>query len=289
MTLTTSDAASATGYGEGAKSLIARVADDAVERVRQRRRLVAYERSLRNSDSSTARRKARNIRRANLGNTRVQRSARRDRTLLRGQIGRALNEMFVSHPEISVLHLEDLGWLSKRLSARMNRYLGRWLKGYLHLRLRQKAELNGVGLNVVNAAYTSQTCPYCWFTTSRNRNGERFECGSCGFAGSSDAVAATNVLTRGRDPAISRFTPKWIVKQTLDARWRSALTGGAWGSNDENEDHATFSGGAAKGVLLRQLPRRHPRAAFTSSAALERTGGPCWTRTSDLSDVNRTL
>ena len=223
VTLTTGDASSAVGYGEDAKSLIARVADDSVERLKQRRRLAAHERSLRNSASPIARRRARRIRRANLGRAGVDRRTRRDRSLLRGQIGAALNELFRTHPDLSVLHVEHLGFLTARLSARMNRYLGRWLKGYLHVRLREKAELNGVALNVVNAAYTSQTCPRCWFTASKNRIGERFECRSCGFTGSSDAVAATNVLRRGRDAAISRFTPKWRVKQILDARWRSAL------------------------------------------------------------------
>lgn len=261
LTITTSSPERAIGYGAGASALIARVADRSVDRIKQRRRLAAYERSLR-SGGPIARRKARNIRRANLGGARVTRSTRRDRSVLRDAIGRSLNELFSSHPEVRRLHVEDLGFLGKRLSARMNRYLGRWLKGYLHGCLRSKAELNGVELNVVNAAYTSQTCPHCWFTTSANRSGDRFECRSCGYTGSSDAVAATNVLNRGRDSAISRFTPKADVKRILDAHWRAALSGGAWGSNAGNS--------RAEPRMRRASTSRHPasstRPVHTTSA-----------------------
>jgi len=98
--------------------------------------------------------------------------------------------------------------------------------------LTYKAELNGVGLTVVNAAYTSQSCPRCWFTSKVNRRSERFECGECAYTGSADAVAATNVLRRGSDPAITCFMSPNDVKQILEARWRSARTGRAWGSNE---------------------------------------------------------
>lgn len=150
------------------------------------------------------------------------------------------------------------------MSRQTNRRLTRWLKGYLDRQLKQKAKLNGVELNVVNAAYTSQTCTSCWYTTSRNRSADRFECGQCGFNGSADAIAATNVLRRGSDLAITRFTSHVRVKQILDERWRSARLGRAWGSNEgDSADHGTIGGGA-----LRPEPRT------TAGPALCEADGP---------------
>ncbi len=164
-----------------------------------------------------------------------------------------------------------------------DRRLRRWLKGFLRRRLAYKAELNGVELNVVNAAYTSQTCTRCWFTSARDRRAERFECGSCGFTGSADAVAATNVLRRGSDPAFARFRPSGALKQVLDERWRSALSGSAWGSNgamlgeDVAENH--IAAGAANdcrvqsiGTGLGSICDRPPERG--SNGATERASAP---------------
>jgi ribosomal protein S27AE len=130
-----------------------------------------------------------------------------------------------------VLNVESLHFGYSDRGHAFNRRLRRWMKGFLQHRLDYKAELNGVELNVVNAAYTSQTCPRCGFTSSKNRHAAKFKCGFCGYAGSADAVAATNILRRGSDPAITRFMPSGAVKQILEERWRAALNGGAWGSN----------------------------------------------------------
>src|SRR5688572_27673267 len=130
------------------------------------------------------------------------------------------------------VHAEDLSFRGRRLSSTSNTRLGRWLKGFLRKRLAFKAKLNGVELNVVNAAYTSQTCPACWYTSPRNRRLERFECRCCGYSGSADAVAATNILRRGSDLAITRFMKHELVRQILEDRWQAARTGRAWGSNE---------------------------------------------------------
>jgi transposase len=172
------------------------------------------------------------MRRRNLGTRRTERRLARDRAELRQLVDTSLNRMFREQTAVTRMYCEDLAFRSTPLSRSLNRRLARWLKGYLHERLIFKAGLNGVELSVVNAAYTSQTCPQCWFTSSSNRRGEQFGCAQCGYAGSADAIAATNVLRRGSDPAITRFTPPGDVKQILDVRWRSARTGRAWGSNE---------------------------------------------------------
>lgn len=240
---------SAVGFGEGADRVIAAIAERASASQRQLRRIAAYERLIRNQKPSTAT----HIRRRNLGRRRATRASARDQAALRQQIDATLNGFFRSRPALSVLATEDLRFRGSRLSRSLNRRLGRWLKGYLQRRLAYKAELNGVELRVVNAAYTSQTCPRCWYVSAANRRGERFQCGDCGYTGSADAIAATNVLRRVSDPAITRFVPSAAVKLIVDERWRAARNGRAWGSNGEaprTDERGNWSSGRAANNLL---------------------------------------
>jgi len=229
VTVTTGRPEDAVGYGVAASELIDAVTQSAEKRLRGRRRLASYERSMRNTAPS----KARRLRRHNLRARRASRAAARDRATLRQQVDTVLNRVFREHAQVSSLIVEDLRFRGTSSARSLNRRLARWLKGYLHERLMYKAELNGVELKVVSAAYTSQTCPGCWFASANNRNGDKFQCASCGYTGSADAVAATNILRRESDPVITQFTPHAVVRQILEERWRSARNGRAWGSNSE--------------------------------------------------------
>lgn len=229
VTLSLGDPDSVRQYGADAHLAIAREADHPAVG-RHRRQMQSYERSLRPIDP----RKAARIRRRSLGMRKKNRRVARQRARLRDQVNRALNELFADR-EIGRLHVERLDFLSGRLARTTNRRLGRWLKGFLQQRLAHKAKLNGVELNVVNAAWTSLTCPRCWFPSKKNRDAERFLCRSCGYTGSADAIAATNVLKRGSDLAITRWTSAEEVRRILEERWRSALNGSARGLR-ENDD-----------------------------------------------------
>jgi IS605 OrfB family transposase len=245
LTVSLGDPGDSESFGADVGAEISQRTVAAEDALRQRRRLAAYERSIRNTAPAAARR----IRRACLGSSKRSSASARTERRFRDLMNNALNAMFRAHPELERLNVESLDFNHSNRGHAFNRRLRRWLKGFLHTRLEYKAELNGVELNVVNAAYTSQTCPRCWFTSSKNRHAQRFKCGSCGFTGSADAVAATNVLRRGSDAAITRFMPSGAVKQILDERWRSALIGSAWGSNgavpgdDVTRDH-TAAGAA---------------------------------------------
>lgn len=252
------DPSTAVGYGDGFGHLVGAVMDSYDERRRQRQRITSYERSLRNSSPRAARR----VRRRNLGGRKFERRGKAERARLRTFVNRTLNDLFRDNPSVAAITCEDLSFWRLRAIPRLNRVLGRWLKGYVSERLRYKAELNGVELNVVNAAYTSQSCPACWFTSILNRRGDTFFCVHCGFTGSADAIAATNVLRRGSDPAITRFMRATAVKQILDERWRSASIGRAWDSN-----------AAARG-LDGLADNAVDRVANRSSVACSRQSGP---------------
>jgi len=227
ITVSRGDPTTADSIGIAAASKITELLEATEERRRNRRRLVAYARSVRNS------RTARHISRRNLGRTRESTRRRRDRACSESLINRELDVFFAQIPDVGVIFAESLTFARKgRRRPAFNRRIGTWMKGFLQERLKYKAELNGVELQVVNAAYTSQTCPRCWFTSRYNRRADRFECAECGYTGRADAVAATNILGRGSDAAITSFMPSYVVKQILQDRWQSARIGRAWDSNE---------------------------------------------------------
>lgn len=226
LTVSNGDPDRTEAYGTDTWSLLATTVDD-LARLRNRRRLAAYERSLRDSDAARATR----TRRHSLGRWKADARSRRGRQRLREHVDRTLDRLFQARPDIGLIYVEDLTFTATSLSRGLNRCLGRWLKGYLQRRIAYKAELNGVELKVVPAAYTSQTCPVCSFTSPSNRSGPRFMCSECGYTGGADAVAATNVLRWGSDPAIARAASFHEVRHILQGRWRTARSGRARGSN----------------------------------------------------------
>ena len=269
LTVSRGSPESARAYGHDAGQLIQDVTAAADERVRYRRALVAYERSIRNARPISARR----IQRNKLRRKKLSRANHRSRRTLQGPIGAAVNAVFRDGADIRRMNVERLHWAGARSPWRsVNRMLGRWMKGYLHRRLVEAAELNGVELNVVNAAYTSQTCPRCWFTSRENRHDERFECAQCGYTGSADAVAATNVLTRGSDPAVTRYMSHVDVKRILDGRSRSARTGRAWGSNEgvpRGDVRADAHSGESREQQVGGARRRGAEAGLSTSTGIE--------------------
>ena len=227
LTFSRGDSETAVSYGAGANVLIGEIATAASLRRKDRQRLQAYERSLRSGDPK----KARRIRRNNLGPRRQSRATARDRARLTQAIGSAVNDLFRENPDLAVLHVEDLRFKGSKFSRAMRLRFTKWLKGHLHQSLEYKAQLHGVRLNVVNAAWTSLTCARCGCPSRNNRNGGRFVCVACRYTGAADAVAATNILFRGSDRAITRYMRKERVQQILWERWRSAPNGSAWSSN----------------------------------------------------------
>lgn len=226
LTVSRGDASEAHAYGTDDAQLIRGVVERHEARRRRRSRLMAYERSVRNTSPS----KARRIRRSNLGSKKQRRASQVEKSQLHQLIGRALNEMFRNLGDVAVLHIEHLDFRGTKRPRRTTRLLRRWQFDYLHRHLTLKAQLHGVRLNVVNAAWTSLTCPICGYLSRANRRSESFECGSCGYTGSADAIAATNILRRGSDGAITRFTSRDDAERILQERWRSARSGRAWDS-----------------------------------------------------------
>ncbi len=103
--------------------------------------------------------------------------------------------------------------VSKAQRGRLNSW------GFFQLRkfIEYKARLLGVPMTLVNPAYTSQTCPNCGYTHASNRpDRNSFVCGSCGFTGPADHIAAMNIAARAAvNPPIVACSPNIAASPRL--------------------------------------------------------------------------
>lgn len=83
----------------------------------------------------------------------------------------------------------------------LNRSLRRASMGRLASILAYKTKLaDGVGMILVNPAYTSQTCSRCGHVDKKNRESQAvFVCKKCSYTANADMNAARNILERGLD------------------------------------------------------------------------------------------
>lgn len=137
---------------------------------------------------------------------------------LSGQIktatGTVANQLVERHPHHTFV-VEDLDLSgckgSKRFAYRA-----------LHSALSRKA-----AVEVVNPAYSSQTCPSCGYVSRGNRNGVVFQCRSCGRKGHADFVGGLNLLRRSEDKQIRLDTPVKSVRGMLRGRYLARRRAGS--------------------------------------------------------------
>jgi IS605 OrfB family transposase len=122
---------------------------------------------------------------------------RRRMTHRNHEIAKAIVEEAVRNG-CSLIRMEDLRGIRERLRV-PNRYLNRmmslWAFAQLQSFVRYKAAMRGIGFEIVNPAYTSQTCSSCGKRGVRNR--EIFVCTTCDMSIDADINAARNVAGGG--------------------------------------------------------------------------------------------
>ena len=74
---------------------------------------------------------------------------------------------------------------------------------------------------VVNPAYSSQTCPSCGYVSRSNRSGIKFVCRSCGRQSHADVVGGINLLGRSEDKQVELDDHPSKVKAILRERYRA--------------------------------------------------------------------
>ena len=125
--------------------------------------------------------------------------------LVKTLAGTCANELIAAYPG-HVFVVEDL-------DLRGCRGQKRFAYRALHHSLETK-----VSCEVVNPAYTSQTCPNCGFVSRRNRNGIKFQCCYCGKISHADVVGGSGLLRRSEDKQIGLVDYPSVVKPILEAR-----------------------------------------------------------------------
>jgi putative transposase len=198
-------------YGTGLGRLIYDESDRILARNRRRNKL--YQLAEKHSRQGRHK-KARNIRRFNLGQKKQAAQRRRNQIELERQINTAMNQL-LRERQPTILVTEKLDLRGKAKSKKMSRQVSLWPRGILQERTDFKASAAGCRREQVNPAYTSQMCPHCGFVDGKNRSGDRFKCLNCGHEQGADRVAAMNLKARRTDPDITLWTPKERVKIIL--------------------------------------------------------------------------
>jgi putative transposase len=209
-------------YGPNLGSIISKQAGRVKEKNQQRNKLHALEKKHR---ASGDKKKARNIRRFNLGRKKLVEAKRRAKIEQTNEINRAIAK-FLRERQPAQFAAEKLDIRGKAKSKKMSRRTAAWLRSTLAERIEFKASAAGCCRKHVNPAYTSQLCPNCGYVDGENRKGDAFQCQKCGYAGHSDQVAAINQKARIDDPEITPYTPKEKVKSILLERFNARVESG---------------------------------------------------------------
>lgn len=115
------------------------------------------------------------------------------------EINRVINQIDLSG--VSTLIIEDLKLVKSNSKGKIhktfNNKLQRWSYRKAIDKLSRLSEQRGIKLVKVSPAYTSQTCSSCGVIDKSNRNGEVYQCSSCGYAVDADINASINIRNRG--------------------------------------------------------------------------------------------
>ena len=93
-------------------------------------------------------------------------------------------------------NLNENSKLKGRLSKNIRSSIGSWNYAYWLDKVEMNSQINRVSFRTVQPYYTSQKCPICSHTDSKNRIGEIFKCQNCGHSYNADINAALNIKER---------------------------------------------------------------------------------------------
>jgi putative transposase len=159
---------------------------------------------------------------------------------------------------IETLHLDRITRRGKGTGAAAKRGLNRVLQNAALARLAKhieyKAELAGVTLVEVPAAYTSQRCHRCGHTARENRESQAvFSCKACSWTGNADTNAAANV----REEALARWEAVHTEQLAGTSAQADSTAVSQAGSKNKTDPHT----GPAPGPAASAMNRKPPNAA----------------------------
>ena len=121
--------------------------------------------------------------------------------------------------DASVIALGDVKHIGvgKRLARKSQQKISQWSHGRIRGYIEYKAAREGMGVVLVNEAYTTQTCPQC--SQRHKPRGRVYDCKSCGFVGHRDVVGASNILARHEMGDVGGYYPEEVgYKHAQDCR-----------------------------------------------------------------------
>ena len=124
--------------------------------------------------------------------------ARHRRRVRQGQheAAKAVVSWLVEHRVGTVVVGDPKGITARDCGRHQNLRLRNWRRTHLLACLKDKAELAGIAVVLVNERGTSSTCPECHQGAPKPR-GRSFSCPHCGHTGHRDLVGARNIAARG--------------------------------------------------------------------------------------------
>jgi len=117
---------------------------------------------------------------------------------------------FAMQQRVGTLLIGDPKGITKHDAGRVQNWrLRQWRRTHLLEALRDKAELAGVVVRLVDERGTSSTCPACRRRVSKPK-GRRFSCRFCTFQGHRDLVGAHNIAAKAGGGQLSEHMPTLI-------------------------------------------------------------------------------
>ncbi len=106
------------------------------------------------------------------------------------RISKAIIEEAIEH-DCDTIVFEDLSEIRERISTRKK--FQQWAFRRLYEYVQYKAKGEGLNIEQVDPAYTSQRCSKCGTTLKENREGDEFQCLKCDYELHADYNAAKNI------------------------------------------------------------------------------------------------
>ncbi len=112
-----------------------------------------------------------------------------------------------------IINLEDLKHIrtTAKTSRKQRKRLGNTLHNWPFNQFKQfiiyKAREQGILVNSIDSAYTSQECPICHHIDYSNRNGIYFHCRACGYKSHADRIGGMNITNRQPGDVVTASLP----------------------------------------------------------------------------------
>ena len=136
--------------------------------------------------------------------------ARRQRDI-EHKVSRAAVDWAVEH-QVGTLVIGDVRDVAdgQRLHRQSQQKVSNWSHGRQRQYLTYKAAAAGIGVELADEAYSSQTCPQCG--KRHKPTGRVYACPACGFVSHRDAVGGCNILSRWRHGQVGHLRPPATIK-----------------------------------------------------------------------------